>query len=286
MTIDSLNFCSMKLSLRGIPTSFAAGLLLASYPALAQRAPSTGSFELASTSYAETTSSSLPDSPGALVAGERESAGAEPAGARYDFGAPAPAIQPMASHTDKYIHPGQPVPSLSVKDKFELGVKDAVSPFSALGWLISAGYEQGTNGTPNYGTNAKAFSQRLGAAAARSASEGIFSDSVMDSVLREDPRYYRMGPGHNFFARVIYSGTRAIITRTDSGRTSPNFALLAGNLGGSYLTKAYYPPLNTSNTEVFKTFGGSIGGSALGFLVSEFIPGGFNLIHGSKKAAD
>jgi hypothetical protein len=178
----------------------------------------------------------------------------------------------MASHTDKYIEPGQPVPSLSVGNKFALGFKDAFSPSAAVGWVIAGAYAHATNGSPNYGRNSEAFGKRVGAAAARASSEGVFSDAVMASVLREDPRYYRMGPGHNFLKRIAYAGTRTIITKTDGGRTTPNFALLGGNLGGSYLTQTYYPDLNSSNTEMLKTFGGSIGGSAIGFVVSEFFP--------------
>ncbi|SFR97245.1 hypothetical protein SAMN05421771_0108 [Granulicella pectinivorans] len=178
----------------------------------------------------------------------------------------------MASHTDKYIEPGESAPSLSMGNKFALGFKDAFSLSSFGGWVVAAGYSQVTNGSPNYGTNATAFGKRFGAAVARASSEGVFSDSIMASVTREDPRYYRMGPGHNVIRRLGYAVTRTLITRTDSGHVSPNIALLGGNLGGSYLTKAYYPDLNTSNTEVLKTFGGSIGGSALGFAVSEFFP--------------
>ena len=291
--IDRTTFHSRNAYSRGLLFGFGAALMLTSLSSMAQQPSAKVRLESASallTEGALSSSVTLPESPGAVhavdVATSRSVVTGSDGGSDEDFGAPASAIQPMASHTDKYIHPGQPVPTLSVRDKFGLGVKDAVSPFSAIGWALSAGYEQATNGSPNYGTNATAFAQRLGASAARSASEGIFSDSIMDGVLHEDPRYYRLGPGHNFFVRVIYSGTRAVLTRTDSGRSSPNFALLAGNLGGSYLTKAYYPPLNTSNTEVFKTFGASIGGSALGFLVSEFLPGGFNVFHNSKKASD
>ena len=196
------------------------------------------------------------------------------------------ASQPMASNTDKYIAPGQTVPRLTAGNKVVLGIKDAISPFSFIGWAAAAGYSQGTDGSPNYGTDGKAFAQRFGAAAARATSEGIFSDSLLSPVLHEDPRYYRMGPGHNFFKRAAYAATRTLITRTDSGKATPNLALLGGNLAGSYLTKAYYPDLNTSNTEVLKTFGGSVGGSALGFAVSEFLSGALNVFHISKPAAD
>jgi len=72
--------------------------------------------------------------------------------------------------------------------------------------------------------------QRLGAAAVLDSSENIFSDSVMSNVFHEDPRYYQMGPAHNFFARVVYSATRSVFTRTDRGHSSVNFAQLTGTL--------------------------------------------------------
>lgn len=105
----------------------------------------------------------------------------------------------------------------------------------------------------------------------RDSSEGIFTDAIMASVLHEDPRYYKMGPGHNFFKRAVYAVTRPLITRTDGGRTTVNIALLSGNLAGSALTQAYYPPVNRGFSQTMQTFGGSIGGSAVGFVVSEFL---------------
>ena len=185
----------------------------------------------------------------------------------------------MAGRYDKYIAAGQTAPKLSASDKVVLGLRDAVSPFSALGWVSAASYEQIVNGSPNYGQTGKGYAQRLGAAAARDVSEGIFTDSILSPVLHEDPRYYRMGPSHNFVKRLFYAGTRPLITRTDGGRLTPNFALLGGELAGSALTPAYYPPLNRSFTEVTKTFGGSVGSTALGLVMTEFFGGVFGNLH-------
>jgi hypothetical protein len=218
----------------------------------------------------------LPDAPGFAYAGSSASRSSDPADAVTNAAKPG---QPQASHTQKYIEPGQSAPSLSAGDKVLLGLKDAVSPFSALGWLTTAGYEQLVNGSPNYGTDRGAFGQRLGAAAIRDATEGVFGDSVMSPILREDPRYYRMGPSHNFFVRLVYSGTRPILTRTDGGRTSPNLALLAGTLAGSALANTYYPQLNRGATQTMETFGGSLGGSAVGFVVSEFTADLLHAVH-------
>ena len=189
---------------------------------------------------------------------------------------------------DTVILPGQEAARLNVHDKILYGIKDSVSPFSLIGIVVSAGYEQVTDGSPNYGVigntkTGKSFAQRLGAAAARDTSETIFAESILAPILHEDPRYYKMGSGHNFLKRLTYSGTRAIFTRTDGGHQTINFSSLGGNLGGSALTQLYYPPINRSFDEVLKTFGGSVGGSALGNVVSEFLPGLLETVHLKKR---
>ena len=185
----------------------------------------------------------------------------------------------MAGPHDKYIAPGQSVPKLSANDKFVLGVKDAVSLFSFTAWLVDAGYEQLTDASPNYGHNSVAFGQRFGAGALRDVTQAVLGDSILAPILREDPRYYKMGAGHPFLNRVVYSGSRALITRTDGGRTTPNFSQVLGNLGGAVLTNVYYPQVNRGFVQTAETFGGSVGGSALGFVVSEFMSGFLTFVH-------
>jgi hypothetical protein len=176
-----------------------------------------------------------------------------------------------AGHLQMVVNPNEVAQPMTVHDKVVAGMISSVSLYSATGWLAAAGWEQLWNSSPNYGTDSGAFGERLGAAALRGISEGVLSNSFFAPIFHEDPRYYVMGPGHAFIKRAWYAGTRVLVTRTDSGHTTPNFSLLAGNLAGSALTIPYYPPLNTSFKEVMITFGGSVGGSALGFVVDEFI---------------
>jgi hypothetical protein len=243
-------------------------LALASAAALAQ----TPAGQPAPTvNISQNASNALPNAPGAAPSPAPDSSSAAPSSRPSDAVASTHnTALPEVSHTQKYIEPGQIAPSLSPGDKVLLGLKDSVSPFSALGWVATSGYEQVLNGSPNYGTDRGAYGQRLGAAAIRDATEDVFGDSVMSPLMHEDPRYYRMGPGHNFFIRLIYAGTRPVLGRTDGGRATPNFALLAGTLAGSALTNAYYPQLNRGPTQTMETFGGSLGGSAVGYVVSEF----------------
>ena len=181
---------------------------------------------------------------------------------------------PDATPNDRCIQPGQHAPSITARDKAVMGLQGAFSWFAAIGWVSAAGYEQLTNTTPNYGTDRGAFGQRLGASAIRAISEDVLADSVLAPAFHEDPRYYRLGSSHKFLPRVAYAATRAIITRSDSGRNVPNFSQIGGNLIGAALTNAYYPQSNRTAVQTLETFGGSLGGTALGDGIAELF-GGF-----------
>jgi hypothetical protein len=223
----------------------------------------------------------LPDSPGALLSGSSSSVDASDNFAdptEFSFGQDPARTVPVANSVPKYtlhlqlvVPPNEIANPMSAGDKVVAGLKNSVSLFSALGWISSAGYEQIANGRPNYGTNSTAFGKRFGAAVAHGVSNSVFTNSLFAPIFHEDPRYYIMGPGHPFFKRLVYAGTRSIISRTDSGKTTPNFSLIAGNGAGAALTILYFPSINTTTTEVLSTLGTSLGGSAFGYVVDEFI---------------
>ncbi len=224
-------------------------------------------------------SASLPDSPGAVLgsAGSTADASFSSSSTTADPGNPPDRtrqtrILPMASRTTKFIEPGQPAPSLTSGNKVRLGLRAAFSPFPAFGWITAATYSHAVDSSPNYGQGWGPYGQRLGAAAIRGTTEGLFSDSVFAPLYHQDPRYYRLGSGHSAIQRTVYAVTRAVITRADDGHTAPNFALLSGNAAGAILTNAYYPDINRNAKTTAETFAGSIGGSALGFFIREFIP--------------
>jgi hypothetical protein len=227
---------------------------------------------LAVTPSTDSTLLALPNAPDAATSGDSSSVAVASINTRAVSASAVTSNVSVVfvSPTQKHIQPGQIAPTLTAGDKVLLGVKNAFTPFEASGWFVSSGYSQLMNGSPNYGTDRGAFGQRLGAAAVRDSSESIFSDSVMANFFHEDPRYYQMGPTHNFFVRLVYSGTRPIFTRMDSGRISLNLASLTGTLGGAALTNLYYPQANRGTTQTMETFGGSLGGSALSDVVSEF----------------
>jgi hypothetical protein len=200
-----------------------------------------------------------------------------PAG--YGVGRPMGAPGTVAPKYKKYIPAGEQGQALDAHDKVIVGARDLYAVSSILAIVIDAGYSHVSNGQPNYGTNSKAFAKRLGATAIRDTSEGIFTDMVFAPIYHEDPRYYIEGPQYGFFHRAIYAATRPIITRTDSGHQTINAAMLTGYAAGSALSYAYYPSINQNFKDTAATYGGSIGGAALGFFVSEFAPDVLKKLH-------
>jgi hypothetical protein len=229
-------------------------------------------------SSVSTSSSALPDAPSAVMF-----AAVPVVDTKDKRAVDSSPTAPFASRFTKYIPADERGVKISGRDKVVIGLKDTVSPFSFLGILVTAGYSHVTNGEPNYGTDRGAFGERLGATAIRDTSETIFSDAVMSPILHEDPRYYVEGDQFSFIHRTIYAVTRPLITRTDSGHASVNGAILIGYAFASALSYAYYPKSNQNFHDTASTYGGSLGGAALGDFVSEFADGFLQAVHLEKK---
>jgi hypothetical protein len=215
----------------------------------------------------------LPDAPSAIASRESALETSHGPAARAHI---APALM-------KRIPDGWTAQPITSHQKFLLGLRELASPIGIAGMVGAAGFSHITNGQPNYGTDSGAFEQRLGAVLLRDTTEAVFSDAVFAPIMHEDPRYYVQGPQHNLFYRVAYAVSRPIITRTDSGNSTVNGSLLVGYAASSVLTNAYYPQSNRNFHDTAATFGGSIGGAAVGFFISEFRDEVLHAIHLEKK---
>jgi hypothetical protein len=180
---------------------------------------------------------------------------------------------------DKYILPGQQAPKLTSTDKVVIGFRDSLTPLTAIGWVGSATFEQIIDGPPNYGETGKGYVQRIGAAAARGASQNIFSAALFAPIFHQDPRFYKLGDGHHAATRVLYAASRTLITRGDNGKQQLNLSLLLGHLGGTSLTQAYYPPLNRGLRDLSHTYIESLLAASISFTFSEYLADALNFLH-------
>ena len=169
-------------------------------------------------------------------------------------------------------NPHQQVTALTVEQKFQLFAKETFDPFTAASAAAGAAISQSDNDDPKYGYGSRAYAQRFGAAMADMTSQSLFSDAVLAALLREDPRYFRMGPEFPFWKRIGHAVLRVAETRTDAGRNTFNYAGILGMSLGIGLSNAYYPAASVNGAEMAKRFGTSLAGAALFNILPEFWP--------------
>ena len=187
---------------------------------------------------------------------------------------------PRAPMYSRVIPAGMAAPQIHKWDKINLAVRDLYSVNSFASFFASAGWGQLTNGQPNYGTDSGAFGERLGAAAIRDSSQAFLSNGPFAVWLHQDPRYFALGPQHSLAHRAWYAATRALITRDSSdGHAVANTSLMLGQAAGIALNNLYYPKSNRNFHDNLASFGGSMGGSALSFVMDEFTSEVLKAIH-------
>ena len=209
----------------------------------------------------------LPDAPVPVRALPAVGSGAGPP----QTGAPVsvPRYAPLYART---IFPYETARRLSPREKFLYAGRQMVEPINLVPGLLSAGWSQYTNGDPRYGAGSSAFAQRFGASIAREDTGRLFTDALLPVLLHEDPRYYRRGETSNDFNRTAYAIGQTFVSRTDAGRSIPNYSGFLGRAMALGLTYAYYPPSSRSGGVMLRGFGTSLGGLAAFNLLREFVP--------------
>ncbi len=262
---SALPVAAVLLCVSAVPMRGQTLLALANTPApdLATVAPAVGS------PASSSSSDDLPSAPSAS-ADDMDQAGAP------SLATSATNIAPRYSGV---ILPGQSAQSLSGGQKVTFGFVQAVSPFNIVAWAFSAAYSQAVDSAPHYGQGWGPFGQRYGAAAARGTMQTLATDAVFAPVFHDDPRYYELGRDHKLVNRAIYAATRTVITRSDSGSKRINVPLLAGYAVAAGASNVFVPERDRTASQTFQSYGGSIGGAALGFLFDEFVDDGLRIVH-------
>jgi hypothetical protein len=164
------------------------------------------------------------------------------------------------------------LPPLTSKEKFVLFVKETTDPFTIFGAAMGAAYSHVAQDDPEYGQGSRAFRQRLGAAYADVATQNFFADSLLATIFKEDPRYYRLGPKASIKRRVGYSMSRVAVCRTDAGVSHICYSSLLGTAMGIGLSNAYYPRADQTGREMASRAATSFSAAALTNLLPEFWP--------------
>jgi hypothetical protein len=165
-----------------------------------------------------------------------------------------------------------PYHPLHAGEKFKVFANDTFDRWTVVKAAAAAGIGQASD-RPHYGQGAEAFGERFGAALGDVASYNFLTEFAFPVVLRQDPRYFRLGDSSSGKHRLAYALSRVIITRNDSGRNGPNASLILGGLGSVALSNAYYPTADQTVGFALQRFGLQMGAVAGANVLKEFWPG-------------
>jgi hypothetical protein len=168
-----------------------------------------------------------------------------------------------------------PLAPPSVSEKWDFFVDETVTPLTFVAAGLDATASQLTRSAPLYGKHffrKWAFGKRLGATLGDDVSQNFFSDFVLAAALHEDTRYVRRGPPSRLWPRIGYAIGRALVTRTDAGTPTFNWANVGGSAMSAALSNAYYPPSSRTSAVALVNWGTNIAGAGLTNLAPEFGP--------------
>jgi hypothetical protein len=134
----------------------------------------------------------------------------------------------------------QNAPPLSSGEKFHLFVKSAFDPATIGTVGLQAGLSQAENEFPGYGQGAQGYGKRFGASLADEVSSGFWSNYFYPVLLKEDPRYFRLGEG-SVGHRFIYGVKEEFVCHTDRGGRQFSFSNVLGAFTSGAISNLYYP---------------------------------------------
>jgi hypothetical protein len=162
---------------------------------------------------------------------------------------------------------------LSAKMKFHLAYKGLTHPTFFAFEGMWAGVEQAAH-TPDYRQGAEGYGLRVGANLASGASEALFGNAILPSLLHQDPRYFYHGSGTKG-SRAWHAITAPFVCQGDNGKSQPNYSQWGGSLISASLSNTYYPSSDRGAGLVFRNFGTNMGLHVVLGLAQEFLLGKF-----------
>jgi len=134
----------------------------------------------------------------------------------------------------------QNAPPLTANEKFRLFARSAFDPV-VMGMVSSqAALSQAENEFPGYGQGMQGYGKRFGATLADEVSSGFWSNYFYPVLLKEDPRYFRLGEGTSG-RRLWYAVKQEFVCHKDSGGKSFNYSNVLGSATAGAVSNLYYP---------------------------------------------
>jgi hypothetical protein len=202
----------------------------------------------------------------------------EPLGAtRILSPAPAPGTTCQFNWYQRFIKgPQQMV--LTPRDKAWLAARNFVDPFNLLAIAGEAGIAVAANSHSPYGPGMRGYGRDVGVSFTEDMTGEFFGTSLIPSLARQDPRYYRLeySPIHR---RIEHAILQVFWTSGDNGKGMPNYANLGGFAFDEAIDDLYVPGRVSNLGATAERYAIDLGSAPIGNFVDEFLPDVASHIH-------
>jgi hypothetical protein len=184
------------------------------------------------------------------------------------------------------VSAGETVPKETVREKIETSTLDNFDYTSLFFAGVIAAGSFVTKATPEFHQGAAGYGRYYWHTVADQSIENYFVEFIIPAVNHEDSRYYAMGrEGGGIWKRAGYSLSRAVVTRSDSGKPMFNYAEIVGAGAAASISQFYYPTKERTLPNDARNWGEDVGYDSLTFMFHEFWPDISNKLFGKKNRA-
>lgn len=130
---------------------------------------------------------------------------------------------------------------LTARQKFDFFLHSTYAPgtFVNAGVDVVADRVKGRK-NPEYEAGMMGWGQHYGIELSTTETDVFFQRFFFPALLKQDPRYFR-NPDLPFFKRALYSMSRVVITRSDSGGETFNASRILGSVASQAVSDLYVP---------------------------------------------
>lgn len=129
-----------------------------------------------------------------------------------------------------------------------------------------------------YGPGFEGFGKLAGISLLQNATAEFFGTFAVPSLMHQDPRYYRR-PDKPVVRRVLYAISRSYVSRSDEGKTIPNYGTLSAYPIVAELGNLYVPGIESDGESTAERILTGLALDPVNNLVNEFLPDLAKRIH-------
>lgn len=177
----------------------------------------------------------------------------------------------------RFLDTNVPIP-LNWKQKGYLAAHFTTDPASVGIITGISGINIAIDSHTAYGPGWAGFGKLAGVSLLQNATAEFFGTFAVPALVHQDPRYYRM-PHKPLGKRILYSVSRSYVSRSDDGRTIPNYGVFATYPIVAELGNLYVPGIQSDSASTAERIATGLALDPVNNLVNEFLPDVAKHIH-------